>query len=185
MGPTGAPGAAGSAGPTGPAGPAGSVGPAGPIGPPGVSGHVIYKDATGRKVPILSSSMAGRPTFVYLDDAGYVWEYYEDTAEIRDLPVYVDAFFYASTDCSGPPWIQLKTTPRVPFKVPGETFYRVRPDTLAGSTFTPKSARGPLGTTCDPASTPIFAAPLAATVPSVPITPSMPFTLPIHMEWAP
>ena len=101
---TGAAGAAGATGPAGPPGPAGTKGEPGPAGPRG--GGVIWKDATGKTIPVISHIVPFLDEFAILHFAepdGRIWSLDARRGTI-DAAAYASSY-YLTTDCTGPAYI--------------------------------------------------------------------------------
>lgn len=161
-------------------GPEGPAGPAGPQGPSGSSssgtGRLVWKDATG--------SLVGRDASVYQDGAGWVW--FLDTETARPNSSHgLTAIWYTGASCAGTAYVAA-AVPRVPFKVPGTSAYRVRPDTLTTETPTLVSARDALNNCVVASQSGVRMIPFAQTAPAQAIVePSWSFVPPLHLEREP
>ncbi|WP_216673650.1 collagen-like triple helix repeat-containing protein [Pyxidicoccus fallax] len=170
MGPKGDTGPRGEAGPPGPKGDTGDRGPAGPSG---MGSTIVIKDAMGRVVS---------HDFLYIDEHGYIWQLDFETAQLQDnYTTSTTMVFFTSTDCTGSGYLASFHLPRYPFRIEGETAYRVRRDTQQSEQMTVRSHRS--GTRCENSELPGRYIPLASTVPDQPIVrPSLDFTPPLHIE---
>lgn len=108
----------------GPMGPEGDEGPPGPQGPAGSStsgpARVVYKDATG--------AVVAWDQLNYQDSAGRTWWLDGETLQIQRALHENVVLAYSGPGCSGTAYLLNPLAPRVPFKVVGETVFRVRPD---------------------------------------------------------
>lgn len=186
----GAPGAAGPQGLVGPAGPKGDRGDTGiqgPPGSPGGAGQLIWRDAAG--------NVAGDGlNLLWVDStSGLVWHIDRETGQV-DLTQHTrpaSPSYWTSTDCTGTEMVLSDPTqamggrslpPRAPFKIAGETAYRVRADTASIATVVPRSVRDP-STPCTQlggagTTTLLRLSDLVA----VPNPPTLPFVGPLHVE---
>lgn len=165
----------GTAGPQGPAGPTGPQGPAGSSGG-AAGGRLAWKDATG--------ALVARDSNIYQDAAGWVWFLDSETARPNSSHGVV-ALWYTGASCSGTAYVNA-SLPRAPFKVPGSSAFRARPDTLAFEMPTLVSARD-AGNNCITASlSGTRMVPFEETAPPAPIIePSWSFVAPLHVEREP
>ena len=124
---------AGPQGPQGPQGAAGPQGPAGAAGPPGPSGNgLVVKDANGN---VVGTAVAydGYSIETLLND-GTIQDVNATTGQIGyDTP---GNFFYASTDCTGPPYVSSVSSAQTPFAAPthravGDPLYTASPSTVS------------------------------------------------------
>lgn len=162
----------------GPQGPAGATGPQGPAGTSGgaAAGRLVWKDSTG--------SVVARDGSIYQDSAGWLW--FLDTETARPNSSHgLTAIWYTGASCSGTAYVS-PAVPRVPFKVPGTSAYRVRPDTLTFETPTLVSARDASNNCIVASQSGVRMIPFAQTAPAQAIVePSWSFAPPLHLEREP
>jgi hypothetical protein len=138
----GAKGDQGEQGPIGPAGPQGfqgvkgdkgDVGIQGLPGSPGGSGQLVWVDSTGAVVGEV------REGLLWVESGtGLVWSIDREKSDqvdpaVHHLPANL-ARYWTGSDCTGEAYLHITPAlpaPRVPFKLAGETGYRVRTDTSA------------------------------------------------------
>ena len=103
----------------GPSGPfdAGGNGPG--TGASGVS-LIVVKDSSGALV-----SQSG----VHVDSRGHLWALDWETAKVAAYQAAPQPLYYVGSGCTGTAYAAAPM-PRVPFRVSGESAYRVRPDTM-------------------------------------------------------
>lgn len=130
-----------------------------------------WVDATG--------AVAIHGELLILQDAqGYHWYY--PNPETGRAQTSVGSLWFASTDCTGTAYVAA-SEPRWPFKVVGETQWRVRPDTLLSAPFQSGSFRNEAG--CTTAAQNQNLIPLVSTVVPSPQPADPPvFTPPLHRE---
>lgn len=126
----------GERGPEGPPGPQGIQGPAGPQGPAGEPGapgapgasasELEYVDADGRPLP--TSALAD---VLYADAQGFLWRISTTTGKVDEITIGM--WYFTQANCQGPLYMQWPGAPRIPFRVEGETEYRVMSDMQQGA----------------------------------------------------
>jgi hypothetical protein len=132
----------------------------------------VYEDATGRFV--------GRGQ-QYIDPSGMLWV----MAVEYGLPLQTFITYQASyteADCAGQAYLDEYVLPRAPFRMPWESVYRIRPDTMQSGPITVLSTRTAGGCTNEPVHREARCFPLSAeTIPAVPVTlPAISFTPPLR-----
>lgn len=154
--------------------------PSGPDAPPEASPQrTVWKDAKG--------VIVAWDGLTYTDARGLHWTLSPETARPTDYPhSVVPAIAYTSPGCVGPAYLGGPAPmpfPRVPFKVPGETTYRLRPDGVAAQPLTYQSARL-YGGACGALSGTSVGFPLDSAPPANPPVqePAWTFVPPLHME---
>ena len=166
------------------AGPVGPVGPTGPSGPPGATAdagvdvdHTLaWYDATGAFAAYATNGA------LFLDARGYFWPISTETAALFELRPF--SKYYMSSDCTGRVYINEQPSPRVPFKVQGDSVIYVRGDGVTSAMVTFASA---VGTgSCQTPSAPfsLLAIPLDAMLAPPPaiVQPALSFSPPLHLE---
>lgn len=211
-GPVGPTGAAGAAGATGPQGPQGATGPQGPAGASAeggampleegglsqsdagdaavqpVAGGIVWKDATGKTLEVISATT---DQLTIIDPAtGAVWTAEIGTGILSPVLSHFEGFFYTSFDCSGDTWMQYEGQPaRYTFTVESSSivYYAVNDAVPSYQQFgseqygngTPCYSSADAGTT----TTSFTTIPLSETVTVV--QPASLFTPPAHPEYVP
>lgn len=165
--------AAACGGSTGPAGPRGEPGATGATGAPGAGPtgqRLVHVDANGTEV--------NGGTF-YVDARGFEWPL---DAETATLQISVTSIYYLGAGCPGQGYI-IPPLPRFPFKVIGESQWRVRDDTERDTISGFGSVKNGSGS-CSTTSTGELGMPLDdSTIPSPPIEdPIIPYVPPLHLE---
>lgn len=127
-GPQGPQGPQGDAGPAGPQGPQGDAGPPGPRAEAGAGGGVVFKDATGKTLP-LAYLFGG---YVYFDAQGIVWNFDVVTGTLKAPTNSVANVGFKSSDCTGDAFIYPAAAPRVVWGSFLDGPYRVLTDTAKG-----------------------------------------------------
>lgn len=190
QGPQGPQGPAGDGGPAGPRGDAGPQGPQGIPGPPWDAGPLApgslltWRDRNGDLVRKVGEQQNSNIEWFVMDDAGYVWgTHYWDGIPFA----YTFGTIYASTNCTGPAYVDITYPARFVFTLPGDPQYRTIPD--APSNAVPGFAVGSTFTTngCSAnAYNARLAVPVAQTLPATPIQmPATLFAIPVHPVFAP
>ena len=154
-----------------PAGPVDSSTPPPNAGTASASGRLVWKDATG--------AFVAYDSLLYQDDRGYLWSLNPETARLYDFGAGSTNF--ASADCSGEAYAGA-AQPRFPFRLAGESAWRVRPDALASIEVVLGSALTVTGT-CQTLtnSTPTRVVPIARLIAGI-AEPTFSFAPPLHME---
>lgn len=134
-------------------------------------GRVIWKDATGATV--------AKDALLFIDDRNFQWNLDPETAKPVDTtgtPLFFDA-----PNCAGGAYVS-RMPPRQPFKVVGETQYRVRPDGAASKVVAYASIRTKESGCGNAAGStlllPLASAPSSSTAQDV----SFAFVPPLHQE---
>jgi hypothetical protein len=140
---------------------------------PSKSAELVYQDATGRFV--------GRGQ-EYIDDSGMMWNMALEYGIAIQFYITYQAN-YTEPDCAGQAYLIEYVLPRAPFRMPWESFYRVRPDTLLSGPITVLSDRTVGGCTNETSARQMRAFPLTPeTIPAVPIvTPAVTFAPPLRL----
>lgn len=186
-------GEAGPQGPEGPAGPQGLQGPKGdrgdtgiqgPPGSPGGSGQLIWVDSVGTVVGEV------REGLIWVDSStGLVWNIDKETGQV-DVAKHTLAWirFWSAPNCTGTEYLLFLDSggfpsPRMPFRLAGETAFRVRSDTSDPVTVTGQSTMGARSMQCEDtngAAQPLLSAADAPTTSHQP--PTLPFNGPLRVE---
>jgi hypothetical protein len=188
LGCVGAKGEPGEQGPIGPAGPQGPAGPTGLQGPPGspIGSGLVWRDQKGAFVGEGWSLWHVDPT------TNLLWAVHPDHGQIDSARHERDGtYLYESGDCSGPSYITVpywygKTgeipPPRIPFRLVGESVFRVRLDSTGTVEVSARSERLPGLTSCRTLSvaTPGGYVPLSGTVEVT--VPRLPYDGPLYPE---
>ena len=184
----------GPSGPSGPAGPAGPLGSAGPVGPPGPPGEpgpigprgggVIWKDAAGKTIPVVSfvapyvveESMA----LHFAESDGRIW-----SLNARNGVVYAASYAspnFLTPNCTGSVYIQ--AIARWTYAIRGTGTIVTFADAAKPTMIVPQSIRGVDGncTALNANAVPMFA---VADGTVIPAAPTGLFTLPVHPEYVP
>lgn len=163
----------GAAGPTGPQGPQGEQGAQGPAGSSGgAAKSLVWVDAAGTEVN-------GGALPEYADPRGYVWGLDVFRASISTSTF--QSIYYSGASCSGQAYIS-GNSPRAPFRVRGETQWRVLPDNVSPPATT--SISSVMLDTCAAISSTMSLTPLnGSSIPSAAIqVPAVPYVAPLHQE---
>jgi hypothetical protein len=124
--------------------------------------------------------LSGETLLAYIDARGLLWGMNSDTGAFTNG--VKRQLLYTSAGCAGPAYV-VPDLPRSPFKVAGETQWRVRADAQGSASQIVLSVTQD-GTTCLPTSFTANAIPVDSTsIPSPMVAdPVIPYTAPFHLE---
>jgi hypothetical protein len=134
-------GVVGATGSTGATGATGNTGTTGATGATGVaSGYIVWKDATGTTVPVLSGNGAAQ-TFEVIDPStGLVWSFAPGSmTALTPITTVSGIFYYPSTNCNGTAYIAMPP-PAYPASVQTSVGGSTYATHVAPSSYTPPDA---------------------------------------------